>query len=668
MSSPGPILDSAQQTFSSKETSAFQPFVSPNRHIPEFTGKAVLLGMFFAIVFAVSSVYLALKSGFPVAGSVPISVIVIGTFKRWAKSTILENNMVQTIGSAGESIASGVVFTLPSLIFLAEGRTYFTYTQILTLALVGGLLGILFMLPLRRSLIVKEHKTLLYPEGTACAEVLIAGEYQGASAKPVFWGAAIASGYWILMKLFGLWNQIPYLFERSGKPFYPNAMITMYVAPEYMGIGYLAGPRVALQILGGGLFAWLVLVPLFSTFPQLAVWLKAPALVTSGIPDAWTIHKHFVRYIAIGAVVGAGASTLIKTMPIIVGSFKNVIDTLRDRVPKSNLRTDKELSLWAVLIAAGVMVLLVAFLPNLPGKFPYALVYPLFIFVFGFFFVTLASRFAGIAGYSIEPTSAIIITTVIATCLLFIAFGWTSHMHEAMVVIIGSVVCIAANNAGATSQDLKTGFLVGATPYKQQIGLFIGVVTSAVVVSVTIIFIDHSIPHVTHAIGYAPPVVAGGKPIPPDFSAPQATILATLVRDMLGGKVPWVLVLLGVGLTLLSEWCGAIALSIAAGLYFPLHITTALAIGSLVRWLVTRREHQEGTNASTEVSKGMLYAAGLVAGGSLSGMILGFLNTTRFDLGKSYWIRHEFFGNFAAFGVFLALAFLFYKQSRQNRR
>lgn len=660
---------------SKEDTAGFRPFVSPEQQIPEFTPKAVLLGLFFVVVFGASSVYLALCSGFPVAGSIPISVIVIGTFKRLTKSTILENNLVQTIGSAGESIGSGAVFTLASLVFLSEGKAYFRYIQLLTLALVGGLLGILFMLPLRRSLIVKGHQTLRYPEGTACAEVLIAGERQGSSARPVFIGALVGSGYWILMYLLGLWKQVPYLLERTAKQFYPNAMLNVGVAPEYLGIGYLAGPRVALQILGGGLFAWLFLVPLFSSFPQLLSWLHVHITENPATFTAKYVHERYVRYIAVGAVVGAGISTLIKTVPIIVGSFKNVMDTLRARPVKVQLRTEKELPMWGVLVSAGIMVLLVAVLPHFPGRFPTSLVISLLIVILGFFFVTVASRFAGVAGYSIEPTSSIMITTVMITCLLFLVFRWTSSAHQVMVVVIGAVVCIAANNAGATSQDLKTGFLVGATPYKQQIGLFIGVIVSAIVVSGTLILIDHSNPNVNHAIGYSATSQSGGGTTSGDFEAPQATILATLVKAMLEGKVPWGLVLVGVGLSLLAEWCGAIALSIAAGLYFPLHITTALAVGSVVRWLITRREEKEVTTplATKEISPGMLCAAGLVAGGSLTAMLLFFKRFVEkpfpwLDLGKKYWEKYPLVGNSLPFLAFIGLAFLLYRQASPKNK
>lgn len=663
------------------EDSDFKPYVPPEKKVPEFTLKAIVLGVFFAILFGTSSVYLALCAGLTVGGSIPVAVLVIGIFKRFGKSTILENNLVQTIGSAGESVASLSVFTVITYIFLREGGYYFNYIQLATLAIIGGLLGILFMIPLRRSLIVKEHKTLRYPEGTACAEVLIAGEKQGDIAKPVFIGLFTAGAYWLLMKLVGLWKEIPYVLRRTAQEFYPNATLTMNVTPEYLGIGYIIGPRVTTQMLAGSLFAWLVLIPLFSKFPQLALWLKAKDVHSTlidlglstggmqGLPTTAEIHAAYVKYIAVGAVVGAGLITLLKTSPIIIDSFRNVVDSLRGRRIQTQKRTEKDLPLWLVLPGAIILALLVGILPHLPGKFPSSLVLSLLVVIFGFFFVAVSSRFVGVAGYTVEPVTPMVFTTVMVSCLIFVLLGWTSDNYQVMVVPIAAAVCIAAGNAGATSQDLKTGFLIGSTPRRQQLGLLIGVILSGLVVGGTILLVDRSIPHVPHAIGY----IAPGQDAP-KFGAPQASLLSMLIKAVLGGKMAWGLVLLGIGLAVIVELSGAMALSVAAGMYLPLSTITAIFAGSMVRWLATRKSNQGSLpKKESELSKGMLYATGLVAGGALTGMIIGFFQgflpdiAKKVDLGKEYWKAINPWGEYLALLAFVLLGLTLYRYAKKER-
>ncbi len=665
----------------------FRPFISSQDRIPEFTLKAVLVGILFAVFFGVSSVYLALCAGFPITGSIPISVMAIGVLKRLGKSTVLENNLIQTIGSSGESIASGVVFTTIAFLFLPEGVRYFHYFQIVTIALIGGLFGMLFMLPLRQTLIVKEHNTLKYPEGTACAEVLMAGEKERHLARPVFIGSLIAAVYWGFMRLLGLWKEVPYLLHRAAQSFYPNATFAVNVTPEYLGLGYIIGPRVTFQILAGSAFAWLVLVPLLSSFPQIAQWLQAQDVYTTlgnlgitidnpnGFPTASQIHAAHVKYIGVGAVVGAGFMTLLKTLPIIIGSIRSVFDAVKSRANKREGRTEKELPLRLVLLGIGILFLLLVFLPHLPGTFPGSLLTAFLIVLFGFFFVTVASRFVGAAGYSIEPTSSMMFTTVMATCLVFILLRWTIPSYQVVVVFVGAIVCVAANNAGATSQDLKTGFLLGATPYKQQLGLLLGIVISSFVVGTAIFVIDHSIPQVPHAIGYVMPGQEG-----PKYGAPQATLLAMLIKAVLGGKMPWGLVLLGAGLAIVLELSGALAISIAAGIYLPISVSTALAIGSLVRWLATgaqmpffSKAKKHTPSSTSELSKGMLYATGLVAGGAFSGLLLGFLNgffpkvTGHFDLGHEYWKSIEPWGDYLAVVIFCLLGVTIYRYAQKDK-
>lgn len=656
------------------ESTKFVPFVPAEQAPREFTIKSVLVGVFFALLFAVTSCYLALRAGLTVGGSIPIAVLSIAFLKRLGKSTILENNIIQSIGSAGECISAVTVFTLTALIFLKDGTVYFRYTQIATLAMVGGLLGVLFMIPLRRTLIVKEHKTLPYPEGTACAEVLMVGEKQGNLAKPVFVGAFMGSLYWVLMKLLGLWKETPYLLRRGAQAIYANATLSINVTPEYLGIGYIIGPRSATQILVGGLFMWLAIIPLFAALPKLPLWLGAKdvptALAALGLPSpglnepptAAQLHAAYGKFIGMGAMVCAGLIILFRTLPIVRDSLKSAAQTFKEKRGLSLLRTEKEIPIQWVLVSAVAMVLLIAFLPNLPGKFPGSLLLSFLIVVFGFFFVTVSCRFVGVIGYTVEPVTPMMITTVMATCLIFLALQWTDTSHQAMVILIAAVVSIAAGNAGASSQDLKTGFLVGATPWKQQIGLLLGVIVSALVVGKIVLLIDGSMPGIPHAIGYAPP---GEEPT---FAAPQANLLSMLIKAVTSGKMPWGLVLIGAGLAIIAELCGAIGLSVAAGMYWPISTVLGVFAGAFVRYLAQRKGKQY---AEGDLSPGMLYATGLVAGGALIGMILGLFSgffpdqARLFDLGHQYWKHLEPWGDYFAIVLFMGLGALLYRRTRR---
>jgi putative OPT family oligopeptide transporter len=438
----------------------FQPHVAPEANIAELTVKAVVLGAVFAVIFGAASVYLALKAGLTVSASIPIAVLSIAVFKKLGRSTILENNMVQTIGSAGESIASGVVFTLPALLFLSGGEKYFQYLQIMVLAAVGGALGVLMMVPLRRSLIVKEHGNLPYPEGTACADVLIVGEKGGTLAKRVFAGVYIAIVYKLLMSVLGLWKDVP-SFRTSAHAAFPNAVLDSEITPEYLGVGYIIGPRISAEMFSGGVMSWLVLIPLISLFVPEAR--RIDDLHALGFSDAWIAHheipeqiyRAYIRYIGAGAVACAGVMTLLRSLPTIVTSFRDSVRDLRagSEGAKSRKRTERDLPITVVVGGAIALVAIIAFLPNLPGAFPGSLLTGLLVVVFGFFFVTVSSRIVGIIGASSNPVSGMTIATLMATCLVFVAIGWTGDLYQAMALMVGGIVCIAAANAGATSQD-----------------------------------------------------------------------------------------------------------------------------------------------------------------------------------------------------------------------
>ena len=597
----------------SKPAQTFQPFVPAETVIPEFTLKAVVLGAIFGLIFGAATVYLALRAGLTVSASIPIAVLAIAVFKKFGKSTILENNIVQTIGSAGESIAAGVAFTFPALIFLAGGEAFFTYFNVLTLAFVGGILGVLFMVPLRRSLIVKEHGILPYPEGTACADVLIAGEKGGSMAQRVFAGLGIAFLYKSLMSIFGLWKDVPGFTALRGSSF-PNASISAEITPEYLGVGYIIGPKISGVLVAGGILSYLVLIPLIAFIGDSIPTILKPAgkLISQMSPSE--IRGGYVRYIGAGAVAAAGLITLIRTLPTIVSAFSDSFKSLKDlRAGVKLIRTERDLPITYVLVGSLVLVLIVALLPQLPGTFPGTLLMGLLVVVFGFFFVTVSSRIVGIIGSSNNPISGMTIATLMATCLIFVAIGWTGNVYQSLALCVGSIVCIAAANAGATSQDLKTGYIVGATPRYQQIGLVIGVLASTFAIGWTLNAIDHSMAFqgIPHAIGTE------------KYAAPQATLMATIIKGLLAQDLPWALVFVGMAISVVIELCGVHSLSFAVGVYLPLSTTAPIFAGGMLKSLVDKAR---GIKEESEVSPGMLYSTGLVAGGSLTGVAIALLS------------------------------------------
>ncbi len=594
-----------------EDKKAFKPYISPSDFIPEFTLKAVLLGSIFGIIFGAATVYLGLKVGLTVSASIPIAVLAISIFKKLGKATILENNMVQTIGSAGESVAAGVVFTVPALLFLAGGEAYFQYFQIFVLALVGGVLGVLFMVPLRRALIVKEHGNLPYPEGTACADVLVAGEKGGALARNVFYGLGIAFLYKGFMSILGLWKDVPqYVFGRSSA--LPNGTVNAEITPELLGVGYIIGPRIAGIMVAGGVLSWLVLIPLITLLGDNLTAPMAPEtsmLISEMSPSQ--IWSKYIRYIGAGAVTFGGIITLIKTLPTIVTAFKDSFKDLRSRnaqTAATQARTEKDVPLIFVVVGSIALVFLMAILPNVPTNFLSAIM----IVVFGFFFVTVASRIVGLIGSSSSPVSGMTIATLMATSLIFIGIGWTGDFYQPIALVVGSIVCIAAANAGATSQDLKTGFLVGATPMKQQIGLLIGVLVSTVAIGFTLLLL-----HDTLGIG----IVTEEHPNP--LPAPQAMLMSTVIKGLLSQNLPWGLVLAGMGLSAVVELCGVSSLAFAVGAYLPLSTTSPIFVGGLIKTLADKVANRKGEES--EVSSGALFSSGLIAGGALTGILVAVL-------------------------------------------
>jgi putative OPT family oligopeptide transporter len=650
----------------------FQPYVPADKAIPEFTPKAVILGVIFGILFGVATVYLALRAGLTVSASIPIAVLAIAVFKKVGKSTILENNIVQTIGSAGESVAAGVAFTVPALVFLAEGENYFRYMQITILAIFGGILGVLFMIPLRRALIVKEHGNLPYPEGTACAEVLVAGERGGNLAKMVFAGLFTAIAYKVMYGVFGLWRETATWFRTRRESVFPSATLNMDVTPEYLGLGYIIGPKIASELFSGGLLSWMALIPLIAIFvPEPRIVADLEAL---GFGAAWRennsyavwIYRAYIRYIGAGAVACAGVITLIKTIPTIVAAFRESFKSFGDRGAASTKRTERDLGMGFVLVGSLAIVVILAILPGFPhGPFPQSLFMSLLIVVFGFFFVTVSSRIVGIIGSSSNPISGMTIATLMGTCVLFLAVGWRGDVYQSVALVVGAIVCVAAANAGATSQDLKTGYLVGATPRAQQIGLIIGVVASAFLIGLTVITLDRNFAEAgeTHGIGST------------RLPAPQATLMATMIKGLLAQNLPWAPVLVGVFLALMAQLAGAHPLSWAVGAYLPVSTTAPIWLGGMIKAGVDRwRAKREGAGAvESELSSGMLYSTGLVAGGALTGVLLAFLQAkpewlAATDLGRFYaGVRdHIIWGNLICAIAFGILCILLVRNARKK--
>jgi putative OPT family oligopeptide transporter len=599
-----------------KPAAEFKPYVASEIVIAEFTPKAVILGAFFGLVFGAVTVYLALRAGLTVSASIPIAVLAIAVFKRIGKSTILENNIVQTIGSAGESIAAGVVFTTPAFLFIAGGSDYFNYMQIMTLAAVGGILGVLLMVPMRRALIVKEHGVLPYPEGTACAEVLVAGERGGEMAKTVFAGFWVALSYTILQRVLHLWRET-FRFATGSTGTFKNATLTSEVTPEYLGVGYIIGPRIAGVMVSGSVLSWLALIPLLSMFvpdEQVHADLLKLGFTRSWIegtsPANW-YYRAYIRYIGAGAVAMAGLMTLLRTMPTIVASVR---DSMRDlRAEKAGgqgarKRTERDAPMTWVLGGSLILALIIAVLPNLPtGGLPASLLTGLLILVFGFFFVAVSSRIVGLIGSSSNPISGMTIATLLGTCLIFLTLGMGGDAYQGAALCVGAIVCIAAANAGATSQDLKTGYIVGATPIRQQVGLVIGVVASVTVIGLTLIGLHNS--------GMGP---IGGERLP----APQGTLMATIIKGVLSRDLPWGFIIVGAALSLVVQLCGVSGLAWAVGAYLPISTTFPIFIGGAMRWLADRIR---GRKEESEVSSGMLFATGLVAGGSIAGLLYAVL-------------------------------------------
>lgn len=625
----------------------FKPYIAPEQNIAEFTVKSVVFGSLFGVLFGCSTVYLALKAGLTVSASIPIAVLAITLGRKFLKTTILENNIIQTTGSAGESIAAGVVFTLPGFLFLSPGAdgvsvgdSYFNYLTILILAAFGGMLGTMMMIPLRRSLIVKEHDTLPYPEGTACASVLQAGEKGGEFARTAFMGMGFAMAYAILQKVFHVISEMPTYVTTQVNKFWPSATTNAEITPEYLGVGYIIGPKIGGVLVAGSVLAWWAIIPLLSTLVPFEI--VAQQLVTLGyLTDIQTaggkgnwdpisktfanpssaLYFAYIRQIGAGAVAAGGFITLMKTIPTIISSFRDSVASLKEKSEKGVLRTERDLSFKVVIVGSIALVVLMVILPGIPGdNVIQKLLIGILIIIFGFFFVTVASRIVGLVGSSNSPISGMTIATLMGTCLIFTAIGWSGKVYEPLALVVGGMICIAAANAGATSQDLKTGYIVGATPRFQQIALFIGAIVSSIAIGLVVIVLDQptvdmAAQGITHAIGSE------------RYPAPQGTLMATLAKGILSYNLDWQFVIVGVFIAIMIELCGIKALAFAIGLYLPLSTTLPIAIGGGIKGLVDWRSAKKGEIKEDEdLGRGSLFATGLIAGGALAGVVVALLS------------------------------------------
>ncbi len=709
----------------------FKPFVAASEKLKEFSLGPILMGVFLGILFGASSLYLALKVGMTVSASIPVAVLSITLFKGlsslfgFRRATILENNMVQTTGSAGESIAFGVAVTMPALLILGYDLDL---DRIMTVSVLGGLLGVLMMIPLRRALIVKEHGKLIYPEGTACAEVLIVGEKGGSSGKIVFGGFFLGLFYKFFNVGMRLWKDVP----EKAFSFFKGSAVSAEVSPELLGVGYIIGLRTAAIMMGGGVLSSFVLIPMIALFGGQLTEPLFPAkmlIKDMAIHDIW---RNYVLYIGAGAVAAGGIISLFQSLPTIVNGAKSGLASVFGSKSSTDVqaRTEDDLPFSVVVVGTLLMVLGLWFAPALHINLFSALL----IIVFGFLFVTVSSRLTGEIGSSSNPISGMTVATLLLTCLVFLAVGWIGPEHRVGALSIAAVVCIAASNGGTTSQDLKTGYIVGATPKYQQIGLLIGALTSAIVIGYSLKLLndastvyskkvpdfvvqdmsqlkvkqtvmgpekaqdaaEYFVYQVTEqSEASVLSVLSPGKYLVNDqgkvtyvvdpgingnlnkrddgtsvtkYEAPKARLMSLIIDGILTQKLPWGLVLLGVALALVLELCGISALPFAVGVYLPISASAPIFVGGIVRHLVDRKQKGQ-TEAEAETGPGVLFSSGLIAGGAIAGILLALTQimngvSEKLDFSKAMGVLAE--SDLFSLGVFLAAALVLYIVGRKK--
>ena len=634
----------------------YPPYITPETRLKEFTLRSVVLGVLFGIMFGAANAYLGLRVGLTVSTSIPIAVMTVAVFRAlqgvWGGSTILEHNMSQTVGSASSSQASGLIFTIPALFLWGFSPGVL---KLLVIALAGGLLGVLFMIPLRRFLIKNEHGKLPYPEGTACAEVLVAADAGGSHAQNVFWGLGIGAVYQWLMRGLVLWPQDFW----QKVPFLPRGEIGLRASPALLGVGYILGARVGTIMVAGAAIASLILIPgiviLFgdATTPIYPETERLISEMSRG--ELW--HR-YIRYLGAGAVATAGIATLVRSAPMIVTSFKEGMRGLRSRVRGATVealaikRTDDDLPLNFVMIGVGAIVLFLAVMPQVFGvfdSFAVRIIGALLVAIFAFFFVTVSSRIVGLVGVTSNPTSGMTIATLLGTSLVFVSLGWTDDVGRVAALSIGAVVAIAASIAGDTSQDLKTGFLLGATPRRQQTGELIGVLSAGFFVVMSLLALER-------AYGF------GGEELP----APQANMMMLVIDGVLSQEIPWGFVLVGVGLALAAEIFRVPSLPFAVGIYLPITTLAPIFVGGVIRKVLEDREKDEESKDDVR-EKGVLFASGLVGGVGIMGVAIAFWAGATGTIPEGF--GYEWMGPFARFvslAVFALLAAMIVKAARRS--
>lgn len=623
----------------------FKPYVPAEKETPEFTVTSIVIGVILAVVFGAANAYLGLRVGMTVSASIPAAVISMGVIRMLLrKNSILESNMVQTIGSAGESLAAGAIFTMPVL-FLWSGEGVMKEPDLVgisAIAICGGLLGVLFMVPLRNALIVKEHGILPYPEGTACAEVLLAGEKGGASAKTVFAGMGLAALFKFLVD--GI-KVIPGVVTAPMKAFRTEFSAEIY--PALIGVGYICGAKISSYMFAGGIIGWFVLIPAIVTFGGETVLYPGTESIATMYAEggASAIWGSYIRYIGAGMVAAGGIMSLLKSLPMIVSTFMDAVQGIKSAGDAGTKRTEQDIDMRFVIAGIAILVLIIWLIPQVPVSIAGAIL----IVLFGFFFGAVSSRMVGLVGSSNNPVSGMAIGTLLLATLILKFTGDTGVHGMAGAIAIGSIICIIAAMAGDMSQDLKTGFLLGATPKKQQIGELIGGAVAAITIGGVLILLNN-------AWGF------GTK----ELAAPQATLMKMIVEGVMEGNLPWTLIFIGVFIAVVIEILGIPVLPVAIGLYLPLELSSTIMIGGAIRWIVDKK------NAASEddASSGILFCSGMIAGEGLVGILLAILAVIgvaeKIDLSGS--VNTGTIGGIALLAIMVALVVKFALSTKSNAK
>jgi len=650
-----------QKEIKNNKTIPFEPYIKPEQKVPEATLRAVVLGAFLAVVFGAANAYLGLKVGMTVSASIPAAVmsmaILRGVLRR---GTVLENNIVQTIASSGESLAAGIIFTIPAFFIwnLTVPGFHHTVTawEIFFLSLLGGFLGILFMIPLRRYLMVREHGKLKFPEGTACAEIIKAGDVGGARAKTVFAGMGLGALYKILMGGIRLWPEIP----NQDIRFYKGANVGIDATPALLGVGYIIGPRISALMLGGAVLGYLGIAPLIAYLGTHTTNIVPPAtkLITEMTPSE--IRNNYIKYLGVGAVLLGGFITLFKSLPVIFHSFGIAVKEIFGKKEEAAVRprTDQDLPMWFVLV--GIIIATIA-IWLFPGANLHLLGTALVV-IFGFFFVVVAARIVGIVGSSSSPVSGMTIATLLVTSLILLSFGVSGLSGMVTVMFIGSIVCIAVCMSGDISQDLKTGFLLGASPKKQQLMEFVGLIFPAIFMGFTVFLLNNAFGFVKDATHPAP------------LLAPQANVMSAIVQGVMTGNLPWIYVIVGAMIALTVELLGIPSLPFSIGLYLPLDLSTPIMAGGLIALIVRKISGSEEIARKRE-ERGVLFGSGLIAGDALIGVMIAFV-IALWGKYRGFYEAHEgltlslsgSFGPWLGLIAFASICFFLYRSTKIARK